>query len=168
MALSLSRGRRSVGASPSVYSGPGTLATRCRLAAQRPRQPEEMPKSWQAIALVGYDRAAEEDSFQGLAVNPLSPSPISRRTFLGGAVAATMGAAVVWGRGRSVVPERKAKIAITLDLEMSRHYPKRGMMEWDFEKGNLDADTKRYAVEAGKIVKDRGGVIHYFCVGRTL
>jgi peptidoglycan/xylan/chitin deacetylase (PgdA/CDA1 family) len=79
-----------------------------------------------------------------------------------------MGAAAVWARGRSVSAERKAKIAITLDLEMSRHYPKRGMMEWDFEKGNLDADTKRYAVEAGKIVKDRGGVIHYFCVGRVL
>ncbi|HEV8072077.1 MAG TPA: polysaccharide deacetylase family protein [Planctomycetaceae bacterium] len=93
---------------------------------------------------------------------------ISRRTFLGSTVAATMGAAAVWGRGRGTVAERKAKIAITLDLEMSRHYPKRGMMEWDFEKGNLDADTKRYAVDAGKIVKERGGVIHYFCVGRVL
>jgi len=101
-------------------------------------------------------------------VSQPSTSPLTRRVFLAGAVAATMGAAAVWGRGRTVAPERKAKIAITLDLEMSRHYPKRGMMEWDFEKGNLDADTKRYAVEAGNIVKDRGGVIHYFCVGRTL
>jgi peptidoglycan/xylan/chitin deacetylase (PgdA/CDA1 family) len=92
---------------------------------------------------------------------------ITRRAFLGGTVAATMGAAAVWGRGTVAPAERKAKIAITLDLEMSRHYPKRGMMEWDFEKGNLDADTKRYAVEAGKIVKDRGGLIHYFCVGRV-
>jgi peptidoglycan/xylan/chitin deacetylase (PgdA/CDA1 family) len=95
-------------------------------------------------------------------------SPITRRAFLGAAAAATMGAAAVWGRSGAPSADRKAKIAITLDLEMSRHYPKRGMMEWDFEKGNLDADTKRYAVEAGKIVKDRGGVIHYFCVGRVL
>jgi peptidoglycan/xylan/chitin deacetylase (PgdA/CDA1 family) len=93
---------------------------------------------------------------------------ISRRTFLGSTVAATMGAAAVWGRGGPAPAERKAKIAITVDLEMSRHYPKRGMKEWDFEKGNLDADTKRYAVDAGKIVKERGGAIHYFCVGRVL
>jgi peptidoglycan/xylan/chitin deacetylase (PgdA/CDA1 family) len=79
-----------------------------------------------------------------------------------------MGAAAVWGRSGAAPDDRKAKIAITLDLEMSRHYPKRGMMEWDYEKGNLDADTKRYAVDAGKIVKDRGGLIHYFCVGRVL
>jgi peptidoglycan/xylan/chitin deacetylase (PgdA/CDA1 family) len=101
-----------------------------------------------------------------LTVSQQSQNPLTRRAFLAGSVAATMGAAAVWGR--SGTAERKAKIAITLDLEMSRHYPKRGMMEWDFEKGNLDADTKRYAVEAGKIVKNRGGVIHYFCVGRVL
>ncbi len=64
--------------------------------------------------------------------------------------------------------ERKAQIAITLDLEMSRHYPTRGIMEWDFQKGNLDEPTKRYAVEAAKIAKERGGLIHFFCVGRVL
>jgi peptidoglycan/xylan/chitin deacetylase (PgdA/CDA1 family) len=62
----------------------------------------------------------------------------------------------------------KAQIAITLDLEMSRHYPRRDMLEWDFQKGNLDEATKRYAVEAGKIVAGRGGRIHFFCVGRVL
>ena len=70
--------------------------------------------------------------------------------FLAGSVAATMGAAVGFGRSRAAAFDDKALIAITLDLEMSRHYPKRGMMEWDYEKGNLDADTKRYAVEAGR------------------
>jgi peptidoglycan/xylan/chitin deacetylase (PgdA/CDA1 family) len=60
------------------------------------------------------------------------------------------------------------RIAITMDLEMSRDYPERGMREWDFEKGNLDDDTKTYAVEAAKIVKQMGGVIHFFCVGRVL
>jgi peptidoglycan/xylan/chitin deacetylase (PgdA/CDA1 family) len=101
-------------------------------------------------------------------VSQTSQNSTTRRAFLAGATAATIGAAAVWGRSAAASGERKAKIAITLDLEMSRHYPKRGMMEWDYEKGNLDADTKRYAVEAGKIVRDRGGVIHYFCVGRVL
>jgi peptidoglycan/xylan/chitin deacetylase (PgdA/CDA1 family) len=62
----------------------------------------------------------------------------------------------------------KARIAITLDLEMSRHYPQRGMMEWDFQKGNLDEPTKQYAVEAARLVRERGGLIHFFCVGRVL
>ncbi len=79
-----------------------------------------------------------------------------------------MGAAASLGRGRAAALDGKALIAITLDLEMSRHYPKRGMMEWDYEKGNLDAATKKYAVEAGRLVKERGGRIHYFCVGRVL
>jgi peptidoglycan/xylan/chitin deacetylase (PgdA/CDA1 family) len=62
----------------------------------------------------------------------------------------------------------KARIAITLDLEMSREYPQRGMLEWDYQKGNLDDATKKYAVEAARVVKERGGVIHFFCVGRVL
>lgn len=100
---------------------------------------------------------------------PRQKSPrVSRRLFLAGAAAATMGAAARWGRGGPGAQPDKALLAITLDLEMSRHYPKRGMMEWDYEKGNLDADTKRYAVEAGRIAKELGGRIHYFCVGRVL
>ena len=31
---------------------------------------------------------------------------------------------------------------------MSRHYPKRGMMDWDFQKGNLDDATNRKLVES--------------------
>ena len=57
---------------------------------------------------------------------------------------------------------------MTFDLEMSRHYPRRGMTEWDYQKGNLDQPTKDYAVEAGRITKELGGIIHYFCVGRVL
>lgn len=63
---------------------------------------------------------------------------------------------------------RKARIAISLDLEMSAQYPKREQTEWNFEKGNLDDATKRYSVEAAKRVKELGGVIHFFCVGRVL
>jgi peptidoglycan/xylan/chitin deacetylase (PgdA/CDA1 family) len=63
---------------------------------------------------------------------------------------------------------RKARIAITLDLEMSREYPRRGMLEWDYEKGNLDEPTKQYALEAARIVKEADGRMHFFCVGRVL
>lgn len=51
---------------------------------------------------------------------------------------------------------------------MSRNFPTWETTHWDYEKGNLDADTKAYAVEAGQRVKDQGGLIHYFCVGRVL
>lgn len=61
-----------------------------------------------------------------------------------------------------------ARIAITLDLEMSAQYPQRGMVEWNYEKGNLDEPTKRYALEAARIVRQAGGVLHFFCVGRVL
>ncbi len=65
-------------------------------------------------------------------------------------------------------PREKAQIAITLDLEMSRNFPTWETTYWDYEKGNLDADTKTYSVEAAQRVKDRGGIIHFFCVGRVL
>ncbi len=94
----------------------------------------------------------------------MNPWDMSRRTFLG-AMAAGAGGSLVRG---AEAKERKAQIAITLDLEMSRHYPMRGMMEWDFQKGNLDEPTKLYAVEAAEIAKERGGLIHFFCVGRVL
>jgi peptidoglycan/xylan/chitin deacetylase (PgdA/CDA1 family) len=62
----------------------------------------------------------------------------------------------------------KAQIAITLDLEMSRNFPTWEAMHWDYEKGNLDDATKAYSVEAAQRVKERGGLIHFFCVGRVL
>lgn len=63
--------------------------------------------------------------------------------------------------------DRPAQIAITLDLEMSRHYPSWEHTHWDFEKGNLDAATKQYAVDAASRVRDHGGHIHFFVVGRV-
>lgn len=62
----------------------------------------------------------------------------------------------------------QAKIAITLDLEMSAQYPRRDITEWNFEKGNLDGPTKNYSVDAARLVKNHGGLIHFFCVGRVL
>lgn len=91
-------------------------------------------------------------------------STLSRRRFLSAASVGAFAAAA----GYSLAPARKALIAITFDLEMSAEYPKRGMTEWNYRKGELDADSKNYAVEAAKVVKDRGGLIHFFAVGRTL
>jgi peptidoglycan/xylan/chitin deacetylase (PgdA/CDA1 family) len=103
---------------------------------------------------------------------PATPSnatrqDVTRRAFLGAATAGTLGtvAALSTGQDQS---QKKAQIAITFDLEMSRHYPKRGMTEWDYQKGNLDEPTKQYSVNAARIAKERGGLIHFFCVGRVL
>lgn len=63
---------------------------------------------------------------------------------------------------------KRARIAITLDLEMSRNFPAWEDTHWDYEKGNLNAETCRYAREAGRRVKRAGGVLHYFLVGRAL
>lgn len=88
---------------------------------------------------------------------------ISRRTFLQTG-AAGFGAAFT----ASAAPAKQARIALTLDLEMSRNYPKWEDTHWDFEKGNLDEATKRYTVEFARRVKQHGGVAHFFVVGRTL
>jgi peptidoglycan/xylan/chitin deacetylase (PgdA/CDA1 family) len=61
-----------------------------------------------------------------------------------------------------------ALIAITLDLEMSRNFPTWETTHWDFEKGNLNEETKRYSTQVASRVKERGGRIHFFALGRTL
>jgi peptidoglycan/xylan/chitin deacetylase (PgdA/CDA1 family) len=94
------------------------------------------------------------------------PGLTTRRTFLSSS-AALLGATAL-GREHEQPDRKKALIAITLDLEMSAEYPRRGITEWNYQKGNLDDATKKYAVEAGRIVKERGGVLHYFCVGQVL
>jgi hypothetical protein len=62
----------------------------------------------------------------------------------------------------------KAQIAITLDLEMARNFPRWEDTHWDYEKGNLNQAAKDYAVNTCHRVKKRGGVIHTFCVGQAL
>src|SRR5438876_3259103 len=91
---------------------------------------------------------------------------IHRREFV--ASAAALVGATASSHSREEPARQKALVAITLDLEMSAEYPHRGMTEWNYQKGNLDDATKKYAVEAGRIVKERGGVLHYFCVGQVL
>jgi len=51
---------------------------------------------------------------------------------------------------------------------MSRNFPTWDQTHWDYEKGNLNTETKKYAIEAGRRVKQHGGVLHYFAVGRVL
>lgn len=92
------------------------------------------------------------------------PIPLTRRRFL----SATAAGAIASAAGFALAPKRKALVAITLDLEMSAEYPTRGMTEWNYRKGDLDADTKKYAVGAAEVAKDRGGLVHFFAVGRTL
>lgn len=107
---------------------------------------------------------------------------ITRRRFMAGSLAG--GAMIACGSlsgaaatTRGISPEERRKLAadknkalisITLDLEMSRHYPRRGMMEWDYQKGNLDDATKAYSVMAAQKASAKGGFIHFFCVGRVL
>src|SRR3954464_7454673 len=86
---------------------------------------------------------------------------LTRRHFLASASAA-LGATAF-----AEPPADKALVAITLDLEMSRNFPTWETTHWDYEKGNLNAPTKRYATEACRRVRAAGGVLHCFAVGRT-
>jgi hypothetical protein len=47
--------------------------------------------------------------------------------------------------------QTKTQIAITYGLELSRHFPNRGMTLGDFQKGILDSATKSYTLAAGKL-----------------
>ena len=94
-------------------------------------------------------------------------SSLTRRDWLGSIAAGSLS---LIGPTLFAAPPKpiKARIAITLDLEMSAQYPKREQTEWNFEKGNLDEATKQYSVAAAKVAKEQGRVIHFFCVGRVL
>ncbi|WP_417386867.1 polysaccharide deacetylase family protein [Gimesia sp.] len=92
----------------------------------------------------------------------------ARRSFLNTAIAATLGIQTARLTASESQDTPKAQIAITFDLEMSRQYPRREMMEWDFQKGNLNQETKNYSLKAAEIASGLNGIIHYFCVGRVL
>ena len=87
---------------------------------------------------------------------------MQRREFL-----AASASAAISSQATAAEPS-PALIAITLDLEMSRNFPTWETTHWDFEKGNLNGETKQYAVEAARRVKERGGRVHFFALGRTL
>ena len=91
---------------------------------------------------------------------------LSRRAFLAASAtsAALAQAAVAAPRDP---PANRALVAITLDLEMSRNFPTWETTHWDYEKGNLNDETKRWAVEACRRVRQAGGLAHCFAVGRV-
>ena len=93
----------------------------------------------------------------------------SRREFLTTLAGASAGlAARGWLRAAEPAATfDKAQIAITLDLEMARNFPRWEDTHWDYEKGNLNQAAKDYAVNAGHRVKKRGGLIHTFAVGQV-
>jgi peptidoglycan/xylan/chitin deacetylase (PgdA/CDA1 family) len=94
-------------------------------------------------------------------------SRLSRRELLAQLAAAPLAARAVSAAGEDPLRGR-ALIAITLDLEMSRNFPVWEDTHWDYEKGNLNDETKRYTVEACRRVKAVGGRVHCFVVGRVL
>lgn len=102
---------------------------------------------------------------------PEQNNDLSRRTFLAGCAASTIGLAATRSRGAESESGKsnggKALIAITFDLEMSRNFPTWETTHWDYEKGNLNEETKRYSVEAARRVKGAGAVMHFFAVGRV-
>src|SRR2546421_9026522 len=101
----------------------------------------------------------------------LNSETITRRDFL--ARAGLMSAAMMSGLSALAIQKESAEskpalIAISLDLEMARNFPKWEDTHWDYEKGNLSDAAKTYAVEAARRVKARGGVVHFFLVARAL
>jgi hypothetical protein len=93
-------------------------------------------------------------------------SIINRRRFLVAAALGTMGF-TAYRATRAESHAGKALIAITLDLEMSRNFPKWEDTHWDYEKGNLDDAAKKYTTDVCKRVKAAGGVVHLFVLGRV-
>src|SRR5690348_9464055 len=96
----------------------------------------------------------------------LRTSLCSRRRILAGS--ALLAAGTCLPRTAIAAERESAQIAITLDLEMSRNFPRWEDTYWDYEKGNLNEETKQYTLEACRRVKAAGGVIHCFAVGRVL
>jgi peptidoglycan/xylan/chitin deacetylase (PgdA/CDA1 family) len=99
---------------------------------------------------------------------------INRRQFLrDGTIAGVTGASLMGGavatgpNARASSGANQAMVAISLDLEMCRNFPNWDDLHWDYEKGNLNAETKRYALEAARRVKQAGGVVHFFALGQT-
>src|SRR6266852_5737201 len=89
---------------------------------------------------------------------------VTRREFLDGAV---IGAGLGIAQSVTKAQERVSLVTITLDCEMSMHYPTRGQMEWNYKKGDLDDASKEYAVVAARRVTAAGGKMHFFIVGRV-
>jgi hypothetical protein len=107
---------------------------------------------------------------------PMSQSgeSLSRRELLvaasGAAASLLSGHSATAGESSPPVPTAradKARIAVTLDLEMARNFPKWEDTHWDYEKGNLNQAAKDYTLGVARRVKDNGGRVHCFVVGQV-
>ena len=78
-----------------------------------------------------------------------------------------MASALAAAAGPLTAQEKVALVSITLDCEMSAHYPTRGQTEWNYKKGDLDEASKDYSVGAARRVAAAGGKMHFFIVGRV-
>lgn len=95
----------------------------------------------------------------------------TRREFLTQASAAAGAALLSTPRpagGAPALSSSPARIALTFDLEMSRGFPTADATHWDYEKGNLDAASKAYALTLARRLKTRGVRAHFFLVARAL
>lgn len=92
---------------------------------------------------------------------------MSRRTFVSSSAAALATATASSAADRAASPQT-ARIAVTLDLEMSRNFPVWEATHWDYEKGNLNEQAKQYTLEVARRLREAGGVLHSFVVGQTL
>lgn len=101
-------------------------------------------------------------------MNPSNVPVLSRRRFIQSSAGLLGGIPLIGAEPDVPKPsaDRKASIAITLDLEMARNFPQWQDTHWDYEKGLLNAETKKYATEAARRVKAHGSRIHFFVVGR--
>ena len=152
--------------------GPWRLAQVAEVVRlQSLRRPPESPNSSE----IGYDGCPDEGCWRALpsvssALKSISGVTMCRRAWLRRSAAAGIAGLAslsAHNRGLRAAEPDKALIAITLDLEMSRNFPTWETTHWDYEKGNLNEQTKQYAVEAARRVRAAGGVLHFFAVGRV-
>ena len=93
---------------------------------------------------------------------------VTRRRFLATAAAGISGVGGAEATAAlRAAEDDKALIAVTLDLEMSRNFPTRDDLHWDYEKGNLNAEAKAYTALACRRVRAAGGLLHCFAVGQV-
>src|SRR5206468_11239913 len=129
---------------------------------------------WLGTSKMPFDGLWTFDNRVPLILSASQIVKLSRRQFL--VASALAGSRAVAGASLSIAEgsqspgtqRSKALVAITLDLEMARNFPHREDTHGEYEKGNLNAEAKRYAVEAVRRCKARGVMIPFFAAGQVL
>jgi isochorismate hydrolase len=87
---------------------------------------------------------------------------LSRRDFVFATTVLSVNSQPILAKNKPSTMQTKTQIAITYGLELSRHFPNRGMTLGDFQKGILDSATKSYTLAAGKIAAQRGVRLRFY------